>query len=212
MKRKLLTVAAVALALSGYAQTKGTNTLSLGVSVQTSKVDYVIPSGTSTNEVKNNNFSLGYGHFINDRTKLAIELSYTDGSSTSSGGTQDNHTKGYGANVSYQKYYPIVKKFYAYAGGSGGYAQSKLTYDNLSLDRKYNTNTYNVGAYGGVTWFLTDRWAFETQLLSARAGYSSVDQSDGNGSGTVYKNKNTSFDLSTKGFINDLGFKIYLMF
>lgn len=212
MKKQLLTAAAVLLAVCGYAQTKGTNALSIGVNSQTTKSDYTIASGSSTTKQKYNNFTLGYGHFISDNTKLGIELSYLNGKNTSTGGTQDNKTEGFGGSVSYQKYYPLIGKFYAYAGATAGFSTSELKYDDTSLNRNNGTDTYAAGAYGGITWFISKRWAFETRLLSATGSYAVNEQSDSDPGGAIYKNTQTTFNLSTNGFINDLGFKIYLLF
>ena len=70
---------------------------------------------------------------------------------------------------------------------------------------------YSVGAYGGVTWFLSKRFAFETSLLSADMIYATTEREEGSGSNGV-KYKTTNFNLSSQGFINNLGFKIYLLF
>src|SRR5215217_11764 len=117
MRKQLFTVAAVLLSLCGYAQTKGTNALSLSVTATSSKNEANIPSGSDSQKVKNNYFGMGYGHFISDNSKLGIDLLYLNNTSKSSNSTSDNTTKGYGAAVSYQKYYPLIGKFYAYAGG-----------------------------------------------------------------------------------------------
>lgn len=212
MRKQVLTAAAVLLSFCGYAQTKGTNALSLGVSVKSSKNEANIPTGSSTQDVKNSYFTLGYGHFISDNSKLGIDLLYTHNTSKSTNAAQDNTTNGYGANLSYQKYYPLIGKFYAYAGGSGSYTHTKLTYDDPANENMVESNEYGLGAYGGITWFINKRWALETRLLSATAYYSDTDQTNGSGTSSIYKNKTTDFDLSTNGFIKDLGFKIYLMF
>jgi hypothetical protein len=212
MKKQLLTALAVVASLCGYAQTKGTNALSLGVSAYTSKTEQNIPSGSATQKQKQNSFSLGYGHFISDNTKLGIDLIYGHGTSTSTSMSQDNATDIFGGVLSYQKYYPLVGKFYAYAGGAASYSFSKLDYDDPQNLNSYETNTYGLGAYGGITWFISKRWALETNLLSATASYSTADQKDGTGASGLYTKRDTNFSLNTQGVITDLGFKIYLLF
>src|SRR5215217_2241654 len=198
MRKQLFTVAAVLLSLCGYAQTKGTNALSLSVTATSSKNEANIPSGSDSQKVKNNYFG--------------IDLLYLNNTSKSSNSTSDNTTKGYGAAVSYQKYYPLIGKFYAYAGGSGGFSHTQMTYDDPANENEVKRNEYTLGAHGGITCFLTKRWAFETRLLSASSYYTDIDQTDGSGTGSIFKSNQTAFNLSTNGFINDLGFKIYLMF
>lgn len=212
-KQFLLTAIAVGLSLCGYAQTKGTSTLGLGANVSTYKSSTIGNNANeSKNEMKGRNFNLGYGYFIKDNTRLGLDFSYGVNNQTQSNGDYSNENKNYGASVSYQQYFPIVKSLYAYAGGNGGYIYSKTAYNssNPSGDRREG-NTYNVGAYGGVTWFLSKRFAFETNLLSANVVYQ---ESKHRGYNTGYqaKEETTNFSLNTKGFIDDLGFKIYLLF
>jgi len=212
MKKQVLTALAVLASLCGYAQTKGTNALSLGVSAYASKTEQNIPSGSASQKQKQNTFSLGYGHFISDHTKLGIDLTYGHGTSTSTSTSQDNATDIFGGALSYQEYYPLIGKFYAYAGGAASYSFSKLDYDDPQNLNSYKSNSYGLGAYGGITWFISKRWALETNLLSATASYTTADQTDGTGGSPVYTKKDTSFSLNTEGVINDLGFKIYLLF
>lgn len=212
MKKQLLTAVAVLASLCGYAQTKGTNALSLGVNSYTSKTEQNIPSGTASQKQKQNSFSLGYGHFINDNTKLGIDFTYGHNTSTSTSASQDNTTDMYGGSLTYQKYYPLIGKFYAYAGGMASYGFTKLDYDDPQNLNSFETNSYSLGAYGGITWFISKRWAFETRLLSATGSYSTADQKDGTGASGIYTRRDTNFSLNTQGVINDLGFKIYLLF
>lgn len=214
MKNKILTAVAVMASLCGYAQTKGTSALSLGVGVNTNKYEYNNyndGSGViSTRETKSDTFSLGYGLFIKDNAKLGVELQYFT-SKDQSDAVVDSRLKGYGANISYQQYYPIVKKLYAYAGGVAAYNHSKgeSTSSNIS-DRI--ANQYGLGAYGGVTWFFSQRFALETKLLSANFNYYTSEQKLVPGYVGGNEVKSTTFSLSTNGLINDLGFKIYLLF
>lgn len=215
MKKQLLTAIAVCLSLCGYAQTKGTNALSFGISANTNKIKSETGSSSNpTSEVKSktNTYNLGYGHFIKDHTKIGIELSYGDSEQIYSGSSTGSKVKNYGGNVSYQKYFPIVKTLFVYAGGRASYNYSdQVIKDSMSSSQDAKGNSYGVGAYGGVTWFVSKRFAFETSLLSANATYSSLKRSEGY-PGLGYKYETTSFNISSQGFINDLGFKIYLLF
>ncbi|ETZ21489.1 outer membrane beta-barrel protein [Pedobacter sp. V48] len=204
MKKKLLTAVAVLASLCGYAQTKGTSTLGLGVNVSTNKTEFNDQS-SSDSKTKQSSFSLGYGLFIKDNTRIGIELQYGKGSGNST------DTKSYGGNVTYQQYYPLIGKLYAYAGGKAGYGYATQKFENTeSYSGSNKTNQYSLGAYGGLTWFVSKRFAFETTLLSANANYLNYNQKV-NGA-TVTENKQTNFNLTTQGFIDDLGFKIYLLF
>ena len=137
MKSKLLIMGVLcAIAFTTNAQTKGTNTLGFGVNLSTSKPNENV-------EVKNNNFSIGYGHFIKDNVRI--------------------------------------------------------------------TNNFNVGAFGGLTWFLSKRFALETSLLSADISYQKTKQTNST-TGPNFNSENTSFNLNTQGLINNLGFKIYILF
>lgn len=207
MKKQLLTAIAVCLSLCGYAQTKGTNALGFGITSITDK-----SSGNgNNNKVTTNSFTLGYGHFIKDNTKIGVELNYGM-SEQDYGGYNGQESKVYGGSLNYQKYFPIVKTLYAYAGGKAAYTYTESKYKNLNVENQGNeTNQYAIGAYGGVTWFVSKRFAFETSLLSANVSYSKREELN-NSPGNSYKNTRTSFDMSTQGFINNLGFKIYLLF
>lgn len=213
MKKKLLTAVAVLASLCGYAQTKGTNALGFGIYSQTSKSEYRSETGTKEiNESKTNNFTLSYGLFINDNSKLGLDVSFGNQEYHYVANASGSKGKSYGANVNYQQYYPIVKKLYAFAGGSLGYGYTKT--DNgspYSEDRR--SDQYSAAVNGGVAWFFSKRFAIESSLLSASAAYS-VDKQNGNnseGQGS-YKNKYTYFNMSSGGAFNNLGFKIYLLF
>lgn len=214
MKKQLLTAIAVFLSLCGYAQTKGTNALSFGISSNTIKSTG--PSGNPSNptyETKNksNSYNLGYSHFIKDNAKVGIEFSYGASEISYDNDYTDREEKSYGGNVSYQKYFPIVKTLYAYAGGRASYRYGEQVSNSTDPNQSIKNNAYGIGAYGGVTWFVSKRFAFETSLLSADAGYSSYERSEAS-QGIYFKSKSTSFNISSQGFINNLGFKIYLLF
>lgn len=203
MKSKLLIMGVLcAIAFTTNAQTKGTSTLGFGVNLSSTK-----PSENV--EVQNKNFSIGYGHFIKDNVKIGFDLNYGNNDYNSNGFNQKNNS--YGGKLNYQKYYPLVKTLYAYAGGRAGYLNSTLKNDqNGSMDES-TTNNFNVGAFGGLTWFLSKRFALETSLLSADLSYQNTNQTNRT-SGSNFKGENTSFNLNTQGFINNLGFKIYILF
>lgn len=212
MKKNLLTALAVLVSLCGYAQTKGTSTLGLGVTSSTYKTESFSGAEATTSKQRANNYSLDYGYFINDNSRIGIEFGYLRASSEQTSGA---HTKveGYGGNLSYQKYYPLVKSLYAYAGGRGGYfystQESSVQYNP---NPTYTTNQYSLGAYGGLTWFVSKRFALETTLLSANASYdiskNKTTQDQINTNRVTQKN----FNLKSEGLIDGLGFKIFLLF
>lgn len=207
MKSKLLfTAVAVCLSYASFSQTKGTNAISFGASTSTMKTS----NDQNALNNKNTSFFLGYSHFINDNSKLGLDLSFGKSKSESQS-VQHSSSKNYGVGVNYQRYYPIVKKLYAYAGGRASADFGKGKGYNYYQNYESEQQSYTAAEYGGVTWFLSKRFAFETTLLSASAGYLKYEEF---GSGAVQNAtmKQTSFDLSTTGFINDLGFKIYILF
>jgi hypothetical protein len=209
MKSKLiLTAMAVCISYEGFAQTKGTNMLGLGVNSY--KVTSSTVSSGNENKTNGNAFNLGYSHFIKENSKIGLDLFLSVTKQEVFNGSTLK-TNGYGANVNYQKYYPIVKTLFAYAGGRGGYNYSKQTSAGLGGFQNSRTDYYSVGAYGGVTWFMSKRFALETSLLSANIGYLKNKTIDGS-VGADHVSTQTSFDLNTEGFISDLGFKIYLLF
>ncbi len=209
MKSKLfLTVLAVGLSLCGYSQTKGTNALGFGVSTGSQKSSN--SSAGTQSESKINNYSISYGHFIKDNTKIGLELSYSK-NTVKNFSYADQKAEGYGGNLNYQQYFQIYKTLYAFAGGAGGYFFNKQSYDPFTEYSELSSKNYNLSAYGGVTWFFSKRFALETSLLSANINYSKTKQANWS-NGMNYSSKSTSFNLSTSGAINDLGFKIYLLF
>ncbi|MES2653562.1 MAG: hypothetical protein V4663_17625 [Bacteroidota bacterium] len=212
MKSKLLIMAALcAIAFTANAQTKGTNALSFGLGFGKQESTHSNANGiNSENKNKNSSVSLGYGTFFKENEKIAIDISYGSSSSGSSDG-YENSFKNYGAGLSYQKYYPLVKKLYAHAGGRLSYGFGKQEND-LNDDFRYTTNEYTVGAFGGVSLFLSKRFALETNILSANMGYfKSKKTTDGN-QNFKQETESTSFGISSGGTFNNLGFKIYLLF
>jgi hypothetical protein len=206
MKTKLLIIGVLcAIAFSANAQKKGTNTLGFGINVNSEKQK--VTGGEV--ESKINAYSIGYGNFIKDNTKIGFDLNYSK--SNYQNNTYNNEAKNYGVNLTYQKYFPLVKTLYAYAGGRGGYTYGKQENTDTNQNTANTSNTYNIGAFGGITWFLSKRFAFETSLLAANASYTEAEQKE-NTTNTFYDYKRTSFNLSSEGFINNLGFKIYILF
>lgn len=110
---------AVLLSLSGYAQTKGTNTLGLTLGSTSLKSDHPNVNLTDTKS-SGFNVALGYGFFVEDNSKISLDLSFGRNKTEEIGSvTNLNEGKNYGANFTYQKYFPLVGKFYAYAGARG---------------------------------------------------------------------------------------------
>lgn len=210
MKKQLLTALVVAASLCGYAQTKGTNALGFGITSQTFKTKYQDSSlQNQTEENKYNYYGLSYGLFIKDNTKLGVEFNYGTQDNKYSSNTPGNKSKTYGVGANYQYYYPLVQRLYAYAGGRVFYSNTK-TEDRRGNYDDIKTNDYSVGVNGGVTWFVSKRFALETSLLSANASYSKTKRSI---SGTsYYENTANSFNLSSTGSLTNLGFKVYILF
>ncbi|SDH65205.1 Outer membrane protein beta-barrel domain-containing protein [Pedobacter terrae] len=212
MKKQLLVTAmAVGISLCGFAQTKGTNAVSFGVNSTTNKVTV----NNYENKVKNNSFTLGYGYFFKDNNKIGLDLTYGRNKNTYNNNMNNDELKSYGGNLSYQRYFPLVKTLFAYAGGKAGYTYGKNNSQSFTTSTQttsYTSNQYAVGAYGGITWFVSKRFALETSLLSADITYSKTEQNEVNFNSYVTKSEYTSFNLSSQGFINNLGFKIYILF
>jgi hypothetical protein len=211
MKKHLLTAVAVLLSLHGFSQMKGTSALSLGISSSTN--EYYPNKLTSDERSKNTNSGvrLGYGLFVTDNNKVSVELINNHYKQDFMGLSTDK-INGYGAAVNYQHYFPLIKTFYAYAGGGAQYIRSKSNYDTDSSNNRLNkANSYSIGASGGLAWFISKRWAIETTLLSAGALYSDSEYINSSNN-IVQTSKTTNFNLSSDGIFNNLGFKVYLMF
>jgi len=210
MKKNLLTALAVSLSLCGYAQTKGLNTLGLGIGTYKQKTSTDVIGKGNTNQ--GSQFSLGYGMFISDNNKIGIDLGYarTKAERLDNGGSS-NESKTFGIGLNYQHYYPLINKLYAFAGAEGAYSTTKDT-NSMSPDET-KSNYYTIGGYGGITWFVSKRFAFETRLVTASAGFTkSKVIREGNLANVPEKSTTSTFNLNTGGLIDDLGFKIYLLF
>ncbi|MEJ7560240.1 MAG: outer membrane beta-barrel protein [Pedobacter sp.] len=211
MKKQFLTAAAVFLSVYSYSQTKGTSALNFGVSSFTSESKNVSPNSNQSYENKGANFDLGYGLFVTDNNKVGIELLYNKSTTEYQGFESSRKEKGVGIGLNFQHYFPLLKTFYAYAGAYGQYVQTdgEERFEGGQI-RDIDGYTASLSAVGGLTWFISRRWALETNLISAGAAYSETkdDQSGTND----YSNKRTNFGLSSDGLINNLGFRVYLMF
>ncbi|MES2830056.1 MAG: hypothetical protein V4687_18000 [Bacteroidota bacterium] len=213
MKKQLLTAIAVMGTLCGYAQTKGTNTIGAGISMSAEKTEAVYSGiGTGTARYTSDSYTLNYGYFIKDNSKLSINLLYGKSKQT-----LDNSETGYdinifGGSLNYQKYYVLINKLHAFAGGEVGYSYSKNDYADQSM--VYRTGrTYSAGASGGLAYFFSKRFAIETTLLSASGSYSwNREQGTDSNSGNSYKNTRKTFNLRNGGAFRDFGVTFYLMF
>jgi len=216
MKKQLLLVAmAAGLSLSAFSQTKGTNALNFGVNTYTNKNSNNSYQGNNyENKTQNNTFTLGYGYFFKDNSKFGLDLTYGLDKYNNTNNSEQQQ-KSYGGNLNYQHYFPIVKTLFAYAGGRAGYTYTKTKNSNTSPNYPQTStnigNQYNIGAYGGITWFISKRFALETSLLSADIRYAKTKQTESTDQ-SFYTNESTNFNLNTQGFINNLGFKIYILF
>ena len=209
-----MTVAAVLLSLCGYAQTQGTSTVGLGFNSNKNEYNYV---DAEANDLKQSStgVNLGYGFFVKDNVRLGIDLSYSKGKSNYNSGSH-TESESYGAALNYQRYFPLIGKFYAFAGGRASYRQNSDEQKNLGGDSfsivEVKGNLYGLNAVGGLSWFFAKRWALETQLLSAGASYGSYKSTNMAYPGTNGTTKQTSFNLSSGGLFNETSFKIYFLF
>ena len=209
MKKFLLLAVLATGSLLVQAQTKGTNALGLGLNFQSQKTDNDSQINPYTNEQKGAVFNLAYGYFLKDNERIGINLGFGKYDSNSSG----FNSKVYNGSLRYQKYYPLFKKLHAFGGGNIGYSHVNTNNQSGTFFADYLTNSYSLGANGGVAWFLSRRLAFEADLLSANIGYSKTTNKESDPlSGSNWKTTETSFNLSTEGAINNLGFKIYFLF
>lgn len=201
MKRQLLTAMAVVLSVCGYAQTKGTNALGFGLGIGSTKTE----ANQITTETKTANFSVGYGYFIKDNTKIGADFYY---GRTRNETSADYETDNIGGLVTYQQYYPLLNKLYAFAAGTTGYSKVEQNLPNgTGYDQEYKTQLYTLGASGGISWFFSKRFALETTLLNANLGYRTTKLMN-----SQNNTKSTDFNISTQGSLTNLGFKIYLLF
>jgi hypothetical protein len=202
MKKNLLLVLLAATSFFAHSQTKGTNALGFGFSVSTNKSEG--NDGLFNSESKFQNYSLTYGRFIKDNVRIGVNANYVHGTNDYS--SFSTLTKGYGGSFHYQKYFPLLKKFYAFANSQTGYQYSQeASSSNEKFER--NMQQVNLGASGGVAYFLSKRVLLEADLLSTGISYARYTDETNNGKAT-----NMSFNLSSSGAVSGLGFKIYFLF
>lgn len=205
MKKYLLIALLVTLSFFARSQTKGTNTLGLGLNFQSSKSE--TPGYYS--ERSTANYSLGYGYFLKENQKAGLTVffgRYTGLDLFTIGGTDSRTEPGvsysYGGSLGYQKYFPLLKKFYGFAGARTVY---NFTEDGFQANNS-PSNRYSAGVHGGVSWILFKRLNLEADLLSADIAHTRSRLAYGT------RITSTKFDLSTSGALNGLAFKIYFMF
>ncbi|WP_285008381.1 hypothetical protein [Pedobacter faecalis] len=201
MIKYILAAGILMTSLAGLAQTKGTTTLGLGI---TSSKSTIKAAGYGDFKTTNNAFSLGFGGFVADNAKIGIEGLY---GKTKGDGSE---MKVYGGKLDYQRYYPIVKSLYAYAGGEAAYLKIEDSQVQGTIGYERSIDNYGLNAYGGITWFMSENLALETRLLSAGANYS-VNKETNFGQ-PISRTKRQNFDLSTGGIINNFAFKVYFLF
>jgi len=212
MKKLFFTATAVLLSLYGYGQTQGTSAVSLGISSGTQENNYNPSVADQTNKFSYANFRLGYGLFVKDNNKVGLDLIYNRVRNNGIGAYDSREDNGYGAAINYQRYFPLLKTFYAFAGGSAQYIHSKAEiHVPDAVNRNSFADSYSLTANGGLSWFFTKRWALETTLISTGLFYTKT-EADETAQDQSYSSKNTSFSLSTDGLFNNLGFKVYFMF
>jgi len=212
MKKLFFTATAVLLSLYGYGQTQGTSAASLGISSSTQEINYNTSVADQRSKFSYANFRLGYGLFVKDNNKVGLDLIYNRSENDNYSSYDSFENNGYGAAINYQRYFPLLKTFYAFAGASAQYIHSKTeTRTQSTVITNGSGENYSLTANGGLSWFFTKRWALETSLISTGVLYAKteLDGTDQNQSSSA---KNTSFSLSTDGLFNNLGFKVYFMF
>lgn len=201
-KNVLLAVLLLSGALGAYAQTKGTNSLGLGVNF--GKNEITNPNGT-TNTDKNKSFSLRYALFVSDNSKIGV------GASIMNGEDQSSKTKGFGTSFLYQKYYPIYKGLNVFWGGNVNYSKQKVNRMEFYIPKEvvFESKYYGAGAYGGVSYFLGKRLELEATIINTGFGYQSVNN---NSTINSLSSKQSGFSLSTTGSFTNLGFNINFLF
>jgi len=217
MKLKILTLIAILFSINGYAQRKGTNAISLGISIDNEQQEDVF---VNTQESKSKSYSLGFGFFFNDHDKIGVELLHSNSknefrSLRQPGGSEADRDS-YGGNLSYQHYYLLSKALYLYAGVNGGFTHSKYVYTDyyeLPIIRSDVQKNYSSGAFGGVAWFVSKTFAFEVNIISLNFNYNISSEIEESSNDYVSKTGNsTNFNLTTQGLINNLGIKIFILF
>lgn len=200
MKKILFVALCASMSYFAQSQTKGTNAIGFGFGLNSSEAEF----GEETQKQKTNSYSLSYGNFIKENVKLSILASYGHSESEYLNSTNSPYSSdGYGAGIAYQKYFPVIQKFFVYASGNTSYSRMKQKSGTSSME----TNQYMLGASGGVAYFLNKRIALEATLLNAHGIYASSKNTLSND-----KSKSTSLGLSSSGALNNLSFQIYFLF
>ena len=215
MKKQLLTAVAVLASLCGFAQTQGTNTLGLGVSVNQNRSES--NDGFEINSSKDNlsTFLLSYGYFIKDNQKLFVNLNYSKNKLSYTDYPRSININVYGGSVGYQHYFPLLNSFYAYAAGSGGYNHTRndKSENNNEYNHNVRRNEYYLNGSGGLAWFFSEHFAIEADLISLNASYADFKATTSTLQAfSSQNNKARTFNLSSQGAINNLGFRIYFLF
>jgi hypothetical protein len=182
------------------AQLKGTNTLGVGFNTSSYQVG---PDGAGDDR-RTTYANLGYGHFIKDHLRLGVAGTFGYNRFITGTNGLDLTTRETGGILTLQKYFPLVKKFYAFAGGTGSYAHRKT--ESMGMPESTG-NRYFLGASGGATYFLSKRFALEVDVLSAGINYSKDKRVDNSVEYTT-----TDLSVSTTGDLTNLGFRVYLLF
>lgn len=208
MKKVLLVALCASLSYFAQSQTKGTIAVGFGFGFGTTEL--TTPSGESTS--KNQSYSLSYGNFVKENVKLSIEGSYQFSKSENSNSPDfSSAANGYSGGISYHRYFPVIKKLYAFGGGGPRYSYTLSEYTNNGETHVGSeTNQYLLSASGGVAYFVSKRISLELNLLSASAGYS-VSKSD-DAMNNDYKQTQKFFGVSSSGTLSNLGFQIYFLF
>ena len=203
MKTLLFSLLFAAIGFCAKSQTKGTNSIGFGINLNSRDSE----QPNSSDKQSLHQYSLNYGHFIKDNVKIGMSGSYGRQKSETLNSYSYDVTS-YGGGLSYQKYYPLFRKLYVYAGADAGYQYSEEAYLNsVPSARNIKTDTYTVGASGGVAIFLYKHLALEAHLLNASALYSKRKDVDND-----FKTNQKGFQLNSSGALNNFGFQIHFLF
>ena len=215
MRIKLLIAAVLCFAgLNASAQTKGTNAVGLGYNI--SKNESTTAQWANKTSSKSINYGIGYGYFFRDNQKIAFDFAYSTSENIMENSENNfrSDQEFVGGIISYQKYYPVIKKFYAFWQGRVGYSHGNGSHISVNTDNLTKSDNYNLGASGGFAWFINKRFALEANMLSADVSYAKSKTKNDFTTNNQYLNSSTytAFSLSSSGVFNNLGFKIFLLF
>jgi hypothetical protein len=205
MKKYLLIALLVTVSFYGRSQTKGTNTIGMGMSFQTNEME---TPDNYYSERSNANYSLGYGYFFKENQKAGLTLfvrrfkGLNKYPNTGGADVEPAISWSYGGSFDYQRYHPLIKQLYIFAGARTGYQFTEAGWESNEMP----SNRYSGGVHGGVSWIPFKRFALEADLLSADLVHINSKSEYGS------RIRSTNFDLSSTGDLNGLGFKIYFLF